>query len=209
MSYENLYLLEKIFAYKFGQTRYAQTFRYYSNAGFAPTAASYAAGPEMPAKSPLAPGPVTASPEPSSGKEMTLSQKEQALWTLIKRLRKCDFQENTRFFANDINYSFLFNGDRFDFTDTLYYATANYTSTGVLKGSFVTSDFLSQFMVKANAFDAYGRLGYGSSLISNTKQFFISFTVPSTMVQGDVIAIPVIAIYRPINQTDSPINAVL
>ena len=74
---------------------------------------------------------------------MTLSQKEQALWNIIKRLRVCDFNQNTRYFANDINYSFLFNGARFDFTDTLYYATANYTSTGVLKGKFVTSDLIT------------------------------------------------------------------
>jgi hypothetical protein len=76
MSYENLYLLEKIFAYKFGQTRYAYINRYYSKAGFAPSAASAEATPEMPSKSPLGPGPVSTSPEPGSGKEMTLSERE-------------------------------------------------------------------------------------------------------------------------------------
>ncbi len=34
------------------------------------------------------------------GTELTLSQREQALWDFIKSYRLCQFVQNTRFFAN-------------------------------------------------------------------------------------------------------------
>jgi hypothetical protein len=44
------------------------------------------------------------------------------------------------------------------------------------------SDVVSQFRISANAFDFYGRLGYGSALVANRKVFYISYQLPSMLV---------------------------
>lgn len=63
-------------------------------------------------------------------------------------------------------------------TDTVFYSTANYTKSGVYRGSFFLSDLVSQFRISANAFDNFGRLGFGSKLIISQKPFYINIQLP-------------------------------
>lgn len=71
------------------------------------------------------------------------------------------------------------------------------------------SDLITQFRISANAYDYMGRLGYGSVLVSNKKQFYLSFTLPQILVQGDRLQIPVNIFYYPNQNSTSASNYLL
>lgn len=75
-------------------------------------------------------------------------------------------------------------------TDTVFYSTANFTKTGIFTGSFFLSDLVSQFRISVNSFDNFGRLGFGSKLITSQKPFYINIQLPQMLVIGDRLQIP-------------------
>lgn len=101
--------------------------------------------------------------------QLSLSEREQLLWQLIKDTRRAFLPVNTRYYANTQRLSFLSDvGSRFDLSETLFYTTANHTDeNGKYTASFILSDLITQFRFSADAFDSEGTLGYASHVITS------------------------------------------
>jgi uncharacterized protein YfaS (alpha-2-macroglobulin family) len=83
-------------------------------------------------------------------------------------------------------------GDRIDFTETVYWSAGVKTNAkGKTKVRFSLSDSVTAFRVAADAFDAKGRLGAGTSAVESVEPFYIEPKVPLQVTSTDVIRLPV------------------
>lgn len=78
-----------------------------------------------------------------------------------------------------------------DRTQTVLFRSAGFTKNGVLSGSFYLSDIKTGFRISAEVFTAKGKLGYSSTTIKSVDSFYVSYSLPEFMTEGDAIKIPV------------------
>ncbi len=98
-------------------------------------------------------------------------------------------------------------GARLDFAETLFWHAGVKTSeNGEATVTFDLSDSVTSFKVAADAFDANGALGSGTSTIESVEPFYIEPKLPLEVTQHDAIDVP----FAMVNATDEtlPISAV-
>ena len=100
-------------------------------------------------------------------------------------------------------------GERTDFAETLYWHAGIKTAqdTGEATVSFDLNDSVTSFKVSADAFDANGALGSGTSKIESVEPFYIEPKLPLEVTQHDKIDVP----FALVNSTDEalPISEIV
>ena len=75
-----------------------------------------------------------------------------------------NIEQNTRYYAHAKRADWTAE-ERVDFTETVFYATAQKAENGQVSGKFELSDLITEFRITANAFTKKGVFGY------NKEQF--------------------------------------
>ncbi len=103
---------------------------------------------------------------------------------------------------------------RSDFTETVFWNAALQTnpSTGLVSFSFDLSDSITTFKLQADAFAAKQvpfkgiRMGSADASIASEKPFYLQLDVPTFLVDGDQMDMPVNSILKRLNSVDDEAN---
>ena len=91
-------------------------------------------------------------------------------------------------------------GDRVDFTETLYWSTGLKTDdSGTATFEFALNDSVTSFQVQTDAFTADGAIGAASLPIESVEPFYLEPKLPLEVTSGDHIRVPV----SMVNATDT------
>ncbi len=94
-------------------------------------------------------------------------------------------------------------GDRFDFTETLYWnAGVKTDENGKASVEFALNDSVTSFRILADAFSANGSLGQSSFQIQSVQPFYLEPKLPLEVTTGDNVHLPI----GLVNATNSALN---
>ena len=83
-------------------------------------------------------------------------------------------------------------GDRFDFTETLYWnAGVKTDENGKASVKFALNDSVTSFRTFADAFSANGAIGQSSLQIESVQPFYVEPKVPLEVTTGDDVRLPI------------------
>jgi alpha-2-macroglobulin-like protein len=98
-------------------------------------------------------------------------------------------KEDTRQYAFKVNKSRV-QGERINFTETLYWSTKLTNKDGELTFSFDLSDSITSFNIFADCITKEGIFGSSSKLIQSKEPFYIEPKMPLEVTFGDLIQLP-------------------
>ena len=86
---------------------------------------------------------------------------------------------------------------RVDFTQTLLFESAKELvqsledTTREVTSSFFLNDQVSSFQISVDIFSSNGRYGIAKKTLASSKNLYSQFTLPTTLVRGDKLDIPI------------------
>lgn len=61
----------------------------------------------------------------------------------------------------------------------------------VINSDFYLNDLVSQFMITVNLYTSNGKYAYAKKTLTSSKNLYSKFTLPTTLVRGDRVSIPI------------------
>jgi len=104
---------------------------------------------------------------------------------------------NTRDYSHQLRANYDKFTTRVDFTQTILFESAQNLTSSVTNeavkhsSKFFLNDQISQFEISVNVFSSSGKYGIGKKVIKSSTSAYSQFTLPTTMINGDKIEIPI------------------
>ena len=108
-----------------------------------------------------------------------------------------DIPQNTRRYSHMLRDRYNRFDPRVDFTQTLLFESAKELvqsledTTREVTSSFFLNDQVSSFQISVDIFSSNGRYGIAKKTLASSKNLYSQFTLPTTLVRGDKLDIPI------------------